>query len=617
MSVGKQEYDPASVITPESPPPAKRRRLESPETSGQNGIQSKRLRISDNKPLENDSSVVPKPNEKLGIPLSSKTPPTRTMNGLSQSAIHAAPASKQTSTSSSSSSTTNTPPRVTGKPLLSQNRPISPPSTARQKTTPPSQLKPKPLKAEELIPRKVQRDPVAFPQRVFILKQLHKQIDSINKKLGHASADQQSNFLLTEQEVIKQALDEEESAANSSPSGDGYKHAIQGRIGFFKGMDMSRWNGWVGSTWRATTPASKPTTEVTKDGKVKTGLANKEEEITIVKHLRTGLNSVAQYGWVIKAPTDQEIAGAKRALAISGGVETCDRCGTKFTVYPGRNSEGKFTSKGPCRYHWARAPHKRATSEGVYDCCGAVAGSEGCTVAEDHVFKVSDPKRLAALWQFETTPAPKHGKEKQPVTFDCEMCYTTKGMELVRLTAISWPEKVVLLDILVRPIGDLLDLNTRFSGVSKDLYYNAPSYGTRALSPPSQINDNEPPPLEKVASPLAARQLLFDFLDTETPLIGHAIDNDLNVCRIIHPFVIDTVLLFPHPRGLPIRYKLKDLAQKYLNRKIQTGNEEGHDSREDSEATGDLVLVKVAERWADMKRKGWYWKDGKLFPGKP
>jgi len=393
-------------------------------------------------------------------------------------------------------------------------------------------------------------------------------------------------------------------------------------------MTIPSWNTWVIPTWRAVAAAPKSTTALAKESKIKTGLANKEEEITIVKHLRTGLHSVASYGWVVVAPTDQEIANAKKALAMSGGIETCDRCGTKFTVYPGRNSEGKFTSKGPCRYHWGKAPFKRATAEGVYDCCGAVSGSEGCTTAEDHVFKVSDPKRLAALWQYQTTPPPsKPGTSKKPVTYDCEMCYTTKGLELVRLTAISWPDKKVLLDILVRPFGDMLDLNTRFSGVSKDLYYNAPPYGTRALSPPSHQTTTSsssatattsppPPPLEKVASPLAARQLLFDFLDTETPLIGHAIDNDLNACRIIHPFVIDTVLLYPHPRGLPVRYKLKDLAYKYLNRRIQMSSEEGHDSREDSEATGDLVLVKVAERWADMKRAGWYWRDGTLLRGK-
>jgi DNA polymerase III epsilon subunit-like protein len=99
--------------------------------------------------------------------------------------------------------------------------------------------------------------------------------------------------------------------------------------------------------------------------------------------------------------------------------------------------------------------------------------------------------------------------------------------------------------------------------------------------------------LRKVASPEAARELLFGYLRPETPLIGHAIDNDLNVCRIIHPFIVDTVLLYPHPRGLPFRYGLKFLSQKYLSRGIQTGGEAGHDSKEDAVATGDLVRKMV------------------------
>ena len=181
-------------------------------------------------------------------------------------------------------------------------------------------------------------------------------------------------------------------------------------------------------------------------------------------------------------------------------------------------------------------------------------------------------------------------------------------MELIRLTALRWPTHETLVDVLVRPIGEVLDLNTRFSGVSSELYSIAPAWnGSKHL--PGE-------PLQKVASPAAARDLLFDHLDPDTPLLGHAIENDLNAARIIHPFVIDTVLLYPHPRGLPIRYKLRDLAQRNLQRTIQTAEAEGHDSKEDSEATGDLVLVKVRDKWRELQRSGWWWKDDTLMPPK-
>ncbi len=53
------------------------------------------------------------------------------------------------------------------------------------------------------------------------------------------------------------------------------------------------------------------------------------------------------------------------------------------------------------------------------------------------------------------------------------MCYTVRGMELVRLTATSWPDGKELLDVLVHPVGEILDLNSRYSGVSPEDIVNA------------------------------------------------------------------------------------------------------------------------------------------------
>lgn len=612
QNVTGQEYNPAFVVngTSDSPPPPKRRRLESPEISDENTNQVKKPRLVSTTPLEidapftRDSKTVPKSSFPHEPPLNSavkaKALATTNANGAS---------SRQTNQSSITTKSTQDKSLI---PLQSQIRPVSPPTTnLRNSSILLSQsTETKAVKVEQLNPRKVQRDPVLFAVRVNCLTKLHKQIEAANKKFSQLPAST-NPIVLSEQELIKQALDDEEAAANANSSSDGYKHAILGRLNFFKSMAPPRWNVWVNEEVRKSPSAEQQTTKATNTNKVDTGLLNPNQEVAIVRNLRSGLKPGEKYGYVLKRPTEEEIAVARKSLT-PGKSEQCDRCGTHFQVFPGRNAEGKFTSKSPCRYHWARAPPAKFAGATVYDCCGAAVGSEGCTVSENHVFKVKDAARLATLWQFETTPAPVNGKKhKWPVTYDCEMCYTTKGLELIRLTAISWPEKNLLLDILVQPFGEILDLNTRFSGVSQQMYLDAPKYGTHALSPPSQ-SDRSSPQLERVASPLAARQLLFDLIDTDTPLIGHAIDNDLNACRIIHPFVIDTVFMYPHPRGLPARYKLKDLAKKYLNRIIQNNNEAGHDSREDSEATGDLVLVKVAETWSKYQEKGWHF-DGDVL----
>ena len=75
-----------------------------------------------------------------------------------------------------------------------------------------------------------------------------------------------------------------------------------------------------------------------------------------------------------------------------------------------------------------------------------------------------------------------------------------------------------------------------------------------------------------------------------------------------HPFIIDTSLLYPHPRGPPLKSSLKWLAQKYLGREIQKGHgATGHDSIEDARACLDLVRMKCEKgsQWggADAERE--------------
>lgn len=210
------------------------------------------------------------------------------------------------------------------------------------------------------------------------------------------------------------------------------------------------------------------------------------------------------------------------------------------------------------------------------------------------------------------------------VAFDCEMGYTVYGLELVRLTATSWPTREVLLDVLVRPLGEILDLNSRYSGVwPEDLAQaepwsadSAPSKsGDEYGSEDGELNPNKKR-LKIVSSPEVARDLLFSLISPSTPLIGHGLENDLNAVRIVHPTLIDTVLLYPHKVGLPYRNGLKMLMDIHLGRKIQqeTGPKMlGHDSAEDARAAGDLVRLKLRNEWIDMQAKGWKLVKGELI----
>jgi RNA exonuclease 1 len=104
--------------------------------------------------------------------------------------------------------------------------------------------------------------------------------------------------------------------------------------------------------------------------------------------------------------------------------------------------------------------------------------------------------------------------------------------------------------------------------------------------------------LENVATSLAdIQKKLVEILQPRTILIGHSLNSDLTALKLTHPFIIDTALIYPHPRGPPLKSSLKWLAQKYLNREIQkghgtTGPGAGHDSIEDARTCLDLVKQK-------------------------
>ncbi|KAK2758983.1 RNA exonuclease 3 [Arachnomyces sp. PD_36] len=585
------------IATPEpqdAEPLRKRRRIETPDGSN------------------SDDSRAPRPVDKGKETVVSKTKTEQTIGG-SRSMSVKEPASK----------------------LQSAMRKVSPPpirhpSTEKQKLgTAATSTTPKPeasietrvpisrqTKKETLNPRQLSKAPASHVVRMSILVKLHDAMARLNDQISKKETTKQA-MLLSKDELITMALDEEEKAGKDNPGI--YANVLKLRITKLRKMGVEEWEkevvGYLGPKYMPASekPAKKP------DQPLVTGLSAKEE-IAVASKIVTPLAGREQFGYVTSPPTEQDIDSARKGIEASGGWEKCDRCSGRFQVFPGRREDGALTTGGQCTYHYAKPfrPRKRKTdhitgqTEPYYPCCNETVGtSAGCTKADTHIFKVSEVKRLAAVLQFEETPQQPDKGALPPVCFDCEMGYTSLGMELIRLTAVAWPEGNELLDVLVRPMGEVLDLNSRYSGVRPEHFANAPLHGTTSASP-KKGNPGEATAqtLQIADSPAAARELLFQHLQPETPLIGHAIDNDLNACRIIHPTIIDTVLLYPHPAGLPIRFSLKVLTKKYLDRDIQTGGDQGHDSKEDARATGDLVRVKIRETWKTMKKQGWEFVDG-------
>ncbi|KAL2803392.1 hypothetical protein BJX63DRAFT_74834 [Aspergillus granulosus] len=490
--------------------------------------------------------------------------------------------------------------------------------------SPGSSLPPRSAPKESLNPRMLPKAPATYNARTAILKKLHSTLCVLNAKLAKDKANKDKSLILTPDELITMALDEEEKVAKENPTI--YSNIVKLRIVKLSKLNQEDWakelKEYLNKKYFKLETNKAPKAPQA----FKTGLSV-EEELAIATKLVTPLQGLEKYGYVTKAPTAEEVETARKGVLGSGGWEKCDRCGGRFQVFPGRREDGSLTTGGPCTHHPGKSfyPPKKKTDhvtgarEAYFTCCNETLGtSPGCTKGETHVFKVSETKRLASILQFEETPENPDKGHTSPVCFDCEMGYTTLGLELIRMTVVSWPGGETILDVLVRPIGEVLDLNSRFSGVFPEHYTKALPYGTPTPKESSTLLNkpgSEPPPLQVVESPAAARALLFELLQPTTPLIGHAIDNDLNACRIIHPTVIDTAILYPHPAGgFPYRMSLRTLSKKHLDRDIQTGGNQGHDSKEDAIATGDLVRAKAAELWKTLKARGWTIADGTLWP---
>ncbi|KAM9509922.1 RNA exonuclease 1 homolog [Guaruba guarouba] len=226
----------------------------------------------------------------------------------------------------------------------------------------------------------------------------------------------------------------------------------------------------------------------------------------------------------------------KNGSAILTGVKNagcnafrrvCCRCGEIYAV----TSSGAHQRKEECNYHSGEVLKQRVPGgvEKRYSCCERVVGSPGCQIAK---------------------------------------CYTTRGLELTRVTVVDSKLEVVY-DAFVKPDGKVVDYDIRLSGVKE--------------------ND-----LKNTSTTLRAVQaVLLNLFSVDTILIGHNLENDLFALKLIHDMVVDTSVVFPHPLGLPHKRTLRSLTADYLRRIHQ--DDVGYDSRENAMACMELILWKVRE----------------------
>jgi RNA exonuclease 1 len=437
---------------------------------------------------------------------------------------------------------------------------------------------------EPLFPRHLKAPPASFQTRIKIVQALHKEIDRLNEAAKTFMKKNGNGFLpYTSQEVITRTLDEEENTAIKEPKL--YNNIIRQHIMTYKKMTVDK---WVESRKKQTN-IEKPIQQLRKPVDDFIPTLSPREDLELLRHFKLQATEMQlqKGGFITVAPTEIDIQKAKDGIEAAMGWEKCDRCKTRFQVFPGRReSDGALTTGGECTHHWGKQENIKG-SDRRWKCCQTVVGqSAGCATTSCHVFKAEEAKRMAAVLPFEytpenTSPVTHEGNPVSAVALDCEMSYTTYGLELTRLTVTKWPSGAILIDVLVRPLGEILDLNSRFSGIWPETFAHAIPFDPKNITtdstifaPPQKphlgpVGVEAPPQLFLVPSPAAARSLLFRYLSPETPIIGHALENDLNALRIIHPTIVDTSILYEHPNKLPIRYALKVLMKTHLNKDIQ------------------------------------------------
>ncbi|XP_077543166.1 exonuclease GOR-like [Haemaphysalis longicornis] len=269
-----------------------------------------------------------------------------------------------------------------------------------------------------------------------------------------------------------------------------------------------------------------------------------------------------------------------RVLFMQGGEnayssrKTCSRCRASFAI----THSGEYYSNSACFFHTGRC------SAVGFSCCGASADHPGCNSSYYHVCPLGarDKWDTAALAFVCSRRRP--GGARDVFALDCEMCFTIRGFEVARVSVVDCNGTTVY-DSYVRPGSPVLDYNTAFSGITAAHLRNVHT----------TLQD--------------VQAALLRLFNASTVLVGHGLENDLRVLRMVHGTVVDTAVVFPHHWGLPYRRSLRSLVGDYLNRGVPNGPL-GHDSVEDAKACMELMLWKAAHD-QEMRGRVSQWSGGR------
>ncbi|GFY63124.1 RNA exonuclease 5 [Trichonephila inaurata madagascariensis] len=153
---------------------------------------------------------------------------------------------------------------------------------------------------------------------------------------------------------------------------------------------------------------------------------------------------------------------------------------------------------------------------------------------------------------------------------NCQMCVTeNRPRVLTRITVVDENLRTVF-NSMVKPDCKITEYATHFSSISENVLKG----GTVKLS--------------------EVQQQVQKLLPANAILIGQSLNYGLHSMRMIHPYVIDTSIIFNNTGVRKKKLSLKHLASVYLNKDIQVDGKE-HDPVEDAVTMMELVQFRLKQ----------------------
>lgn len=166
--------------------------------------------------------------------------------------------------------------------------------------------------------------------------------------------------------------------------------------------------------------------------------------------------------------------------------------------------------------------------------------------------------------RFETFLRPTKASPYFLLALDCEMMICRKGRQIGRISIVDHTGEVIY-DRYVRPDSEVIDYVEKYSGLN----YDNTSRGVSL----SQM-----------------RKDMLELIGTNTFLLGHGLEHDLEAMSFYTENVIDTAYLFLSSEGH--KTKLAQLSKKYFGKVIQ---ETSHSSREDALCCLKLLSYRISQ----------------------